>query len=303
MLSSMLDVFLEVVLPVAVTAALGGLAARWRKIPADIPAVLVFYIFSPALVFRSLSVTTVSAEDSFRIVAVLLISFFAMFVFSMIWSTLRGHDVSMRAGFALGASTPNSGNMGLPVSQLAFGELGLQIAVLNFVASAVLTNTAGIAIAAMAGGSARNALLAPLKFPALYAAVAGIAVNVSGIELPVAIDTPMESLGDAAIPTMLVVLGIQLGSLSGHDGPVDLGVATIGRLLIAPAAAWLTVEALGVEGATRGALIVLAAMPTAVSAIVLATTFKARPAFVTQAVVSTTIASMLTLTLLIDLVR
>jgi predicted permease len=303
MLSSMLDVFLEVVLPVAITAALGGLAARWRKIPADVPAVLVFYVFSPALVFGSLSTTTVSAGDSFRIVAVLLAAFVAMFIFSMLWSTLRGHDASMRAAFALGASTPNSGNMGLPVSQLAFGELGLQIAVMNFVASAVLTNTAGIAIAAMAGGSARSALLAPLKYPALYAAVAGVAVNVAGIDLPVAIDTPMESLGDAAIPTMLVVLGIQLGSLSGHDGPLDLGVATAARLLIAPAAAWLAVEALGVEGATRGTLVVLAAMPTAVSAIVLAATFNARPTFVTQVVVASTLTSMLTLTLLIDFVR
>jgi predicted permease len=44
-------------------------------------------------------------------------------------------------------------------------------------------------------------------------------------------------------------------------------------------------------------------MPTAVSAIVLAKTFMARPAFVTQAVVATTLTSMLTLTLLIDLVR
>jgi hypothetical protein len=167
----------------------------------------------------------------------------------------------------------------------------------------VLVNTAGIAIAAMAGGSRRDALLAPLKYPALYAAVLGIAVNVTGFDLPVALETPAESLGDAAIPTMLVVLGIQLGTLSGHDSPLDLVAVNVARLLIAPAAAFLAVEALGIEGVTRGTLIVLAAMPTAVSAIVLATTFKARPGFVTQVVVSSTLASMLTLTLLIDLVR
>lgn len=299
----MLDVFLEVVLPVAVTAALGGVAAKWRKLPADIPAALVFYIFAPALVFHAMSTTTVSADDSLKIVAVLLASFAAMYLTAMIWSTLRGHDAPMRAGFAVGATTPNMGNMGLPVAQLAFGDLGLQIAVMNFVAGAVLVNTAGIAIAAMAGGSRRDALLAPLKYPALYAAALGIAVNVTGFDLPVALETPAESLGAAAIPTMLVVLGIQLGSLSGHDSPVDLVAVNIARLLIAPAAAFLTVEALGIEGVTRDTLIVLAAMPTAVSAIVLATTFKARPAFVTQVVVTSTLASMVTLTLLIALVR
>jgi malate permease and related proteins len=299
----MLDVFLDVVLPVAITAALGGIAARWRNLPADIPAALVFYIFSPALVFHSMSTTTVSANDSFHIVAVLLASFAAMYAVAMLWSTLRRHDAPMRAAFAVGATTPNVGNMGLPVSKLAFGDLGLQIAVMNFVAGAVLVNTAGIAIAAMAGGSRRDALLAPLKYPALYAATAGIAVNVTGFNLPVAIDTPAQSLGDAAIPTMLVVLGIQLGNMTGHDSPVDLVAVNIARLLVAPAAAFVMVEALGVEGVTRGTLIVLAAMPTAVSAIVLATTFRARPAFVTQVVVSSTLASMLTLTLLINLVR
>jgi predicted permease len=298
-----LDVFLEVVLPVAITAGLGGLGARWRRLPADIPAALAFYIFAPALVFHAMSTTTVSANDSLNIVLVMLASFVAMYAVAMLWSTFRGHDAPMRAAVAVGATTPNVGNMGLPVSQLAFGDLGLQIAVMNFVAGAVLVNTAGIAIAAMAGGSRRDALLAPLKYPALYAAVAGIAVNATSFDLPVAIETPAETLGDAAIPTMLVVLGIQLGSMTGRDSVVDLAAVNLARLLIAPAAAWLAVEALDIEGVTRGTLIVLAAMPTAVSAIVLATTFKARPGFVTQVVVSSTLASMVTLTLLIDLVR
>jgi predicted permease len=91
--------------------------------------------------------------------------------------------------------------------------------------------------------------------------------------------------------------------MSASEGAVDLVAVNVARLLVAPAAAWLAVEALDIEGVTRGTLIVLAAMPTAVSAIVLATTFKARPGFVTQVVVSSTLASMVTLTLLIDLVR
>jgi len=299
----MLDVFLEVVLPVAVTAGIGGVAARWRQLPVGVVAALVFYIFAPALVFHSMSTTTLGADASLKIVAVLLTSFVAMYITAMLWSFLRGHDAPMRAGFAVGATTPNVGNMGLPVSQLAFGDLGLQIAVMNFVAGAVLVNTAGIAIAAMAGGSRRDALLAPLKYPALYAAVAGVLVNVTNIDLPVAIEAPAASLGGAAVPTMLVVLGLQLGTMSGRDNLLDTFAVNVARLLIAPAAAWLAAEALGLEGVTRGTLIVLAAMPTAVSAIILATEFKARPAFVTQVVVTSTLASMVTLTLLINLVR
>ena len=299
----MLDVFLEVVLPVAVAALFGGVLGRWRGIPVEPAAALTFYIFAPALVFHAMSTTTLSAHDSFEVVAVLLSSFAAMYGAAWLWSLLRGHDAPMRAAVAVGATTPNVGNMGLPVSQLAFGDLGLQIAVMNFVAGAVLVNTAGIAIAATAGGSRRDALLAPLKYPALYAALAGVAVNVSGIDLPTAIDAPASSLGAAAVPTMLVVLGLQLSTLRAGEDAVDTVAVNVARLLISPAAAWLCAEALGIEGVTRGTLIVLAAMPTAVSAIILATTFNARPVFVTQVVVTSTLLSMVTLSVLIALVR
>jgi malate permease and related proteins len=77
----------------------------------------------------------------------------------------------------------------------------------------------------------------------------------------------------------------------------------LGRLLLAPGAALLACIALGVEGLNRSAIIVLTAMPTAVIAIIIATEFRANPAFVTRIVVTTTFASMLTLSLLIYLVE
>src|SRR5439155_25359836 len=100
----------------------------------------------------------------------------------------------MRAVFALSATTPNVGNMGLPVALLAFGQHGLQIAVMNFVAGSMLVNSAGIAIASLAGGSRSQAWLAPLRYPSLYAALAGIIVNVTNVKLPVAIEAPTTSM-------------------------------------------------------------------------------------------------------------
>ena len=299
----MLNVFLEVVLPVALVAILGGIVGRWRAVPVAPISAIVFYLFSPALVFHSMATTELSVDASARIVGVMVITFVAMYITSLAWSMARGHDASMRAGFALGATTPNSGNMGLPVALLAFGELGLQVAVMSFVAGAFIVNTAGIAVAAMAGGSRREALGAPFRYPALYAAIVGAAVNVFDVDLPVAIEAPAESLAAAAIPTMLVVLGLQLQHAVGREHIVDTAAVNLVRLVVAPAAAWLGVVLLGLEGVTRDTLIVLAAMPTAVTTIILATEFRAQPAFVTRTVVTTTLTSMLTLTLLISLVR
>ncbi len=299
----MLDVFLDVVLPVALVAILGGVFGHWRGATVAPISALVFYLFSPALVFSSLSRTELSADVSLRIVGVILVTFAIIYAGASLWSLLRRHDPSLRAGFALGATTPNTGNMGLPVAQLAFGDAGLQVAVVAFVAGAVLVNSAGIAVASLAGGARREVLAAPFRYLALYAAAAGVAVNVLGVDLPTTIDAPVRSLAAAAVPTMLVVLGLQLRAAGRRDNLIDTSAASLPGLAIAPGAAWLAAGLIGLDGATRATLVVLAAMPTAVITTILATKFNAQPAFVTRVVVTSTLASMLSLTLLITLVR
>ena len=299
----MLQVFLDVVLPVFIIAALGGLVGRWRGIMIAPISALMFYLLSPALIFHSMATSNLSASTSLQVVVVLVAGFVAIYICSTIWSVAVRHDPPMRAGFALAATTPNLGNMGLPISQLAFGDAGFTLAVVNLVAGTVLANSAGIGIASMAGGSRRAALVAPFRYPLLYAAAVGLAVNVSGIDLPVFIEAPAASLAGAAVPVMLVVLGLQLQHAVGGGDFRDLIALNVARAVVGPAVAWFAATALGMEGVERGTLVVLAAMPTAVVATIIATEFAARPAFVTRAVVSSTLASMLTLTVLIALLK
>lgn len=300
----MFRVFLDVVLPVALIAIAGGVVGRWKAVPVNPLSTVVFYLFSPCLVFHSLATTSLSAGASVRIFGVMLATFVAMFLAATAWSSLVRHERSMRAGFALAATTPNVGNMGLPVAQLAFGAPGLQVAVMNFVAGSALANSAGIAIAASAShGPRRAALGAPLRYPALYAAAAGALVNYFDVALPKTIDSPVTSLSAAAVPAMLVVLGLQLQHAATTDRLADLAVVNAARLLVAPTAAWIAAMALGLEGVTRDTLVVLAAMPTAVVATILAAEFGAQPSFVTRAVVTSTFASMLSLTVLISILR
>lgn len=300
----MLRVFLDVVLPVALVAAAGGVVGRWKALPVAGLSTIVFYLFSPCLVFHSLSTTKLSAGASLRIFAVMLATYAAMYAAATLWSALAGHDRPMRAAFALAATTPNVGNMGLPVAQLAFGDAGLQVAVMNFVAGSALANSAGIAIASTAShGSRADAIRAPLRYPALYAAAAGGLANAFGIDLPKTLDSPITSLSNAAVPSMLVVLGLQVQRSISLEHLTDIAVVNAGRLLIGPLVAFAAAVALGLTGVTRDTLVVLAAMPTAVIAIIVATEFGAMPAFVTRAVVTSTFASMLTLTVLIALLR
>ncbi len=300
----MVEVFLNVILPVVLVAALAGALDRYRPIPVEPIASIVFFLFTPSLVFHSLSNTELPAELSIRIVAFAVVVFLAGYAASVAWSLARRHDPQLRAGLALSVTSVNAGNMGLPVTLLAFGDAGLEVAVVHFISVATLAASASVVVASMAGGSARDALIAPFRFPVVYAAAAGLAVSGFGIELPVTIAAPAESLAGAAVPVMLVVLGLQLGrGLGGRGDLIDTGAATVLRLAAGPAIALGATYVLGIDGTAQRVLIVLGGMPTAVFATILATEFRARPQFVTRSVVTSTLLSVLTLTVLITLVR
>ncbi len=298
-----LSVFLEVVLPIAIVAILGALIGRWKSIPVQPVSTLVFYLFSPALVFHSLATTEVPGDEAARIVAVILVLYVAMYALAAAWSTAFRHGRPLRAAFALSAVTANGGNMGLPVALLAFGEAGFDVAVVNFVVGAVLAYSAGIVIASMAGGGASGAMLAPFRYPVVYAALAGVLVNVLALDLPVTIEAPVETMAGAAVPVMLVVLGLQLHGAARLTELRDTLAANAAKLLVSPLVAWGLITLVGLEGVTRDTLIVVSAMPTAVIATVVSTEFNARPDFVTRAVVLSTLLSMVTTTVLITVVR
>ena len=99
----MLKVFLEVVLPVALVAIAGGVVGRWRGIVVGPVSALVFYLFSPALVFHSMQTTQVSPDLGFKIVAVMLVTFAAMYVFA---PTCSARSKNSCVPTALVSSTP-----------------------------------------------------------------------------------------------------------------------------------------------------------------------------------------------------
>lgn len=299
----MLSVFTDVVLPVFLIAGLGRLLAHWRTIEVPSLSAVVLYLFGPALVFDSLAETELSPELALRIAAVFVAGWLTMVLVGAAWSKARRHDRSMRAGFVLAMSSPNGGNMGLPVAALAFGDLGLQVAVVNFVIGAVFANSAGIAIASSAGGVSRSILTAPLRYPYVYAAGFGLLVNAGNVDLPVAITSSVDTLAGAAIPVMLVVLGVQLRSPATSADLSDLLAVVGGRLAAAPVVTWTVATVVGLDGVERGTLTVLAGMPVAVITTLLAAEFRARADFVTRTVIVTTLLSMVTLTMLISLVR
>jgi hypothetical protein len=80
-----------------------------------------------------------------------------------------------------------------------------------------------------------------------------------------------------------------------------VSLAVVLRLLVGTVVGWLLAVALGIEGVARDVMVVGAAMPTAVFTILTATQFGARPRFVSDVVVAGTLASIVTVTVVLAL--
>jgi predicted permease len=106
-------------------------------------------------------------------------------------------------------------------------------------------------------------------------------------------------LGDAALPIMILVLGMQLERASRPDRPGVVAAAVALSLVVAPLVALGLSWIIGLNGSARQAAVVQASMPTAVVTTILALEYDVLPAFVTSVVLLATLLSPLTLTVLI----
>ena len=158
---------------------------------------------------------------------------------------------------------------------------------------------ADVLVAASGKGSVRTALTRLFKVPAVYAVTAAVIVLATGTTVPTAVMRPIGLLSDAAIPIMLLVLGMQLERATMPKHPKAVAAAVALSLVVAPLLAFGLTALLGLTGAARQAAIIEASMPAAVITTVLALEFDLDAGFSTSVVFFTTLFSPITLVVLI----
>jgi len=120
-----------------------------------------------------------------------------------------------------------------------------------------------------------------------------------GIRLPAAVVAPVTLLADAAVPLMILVLGMQLERASWPERPGVVAAAVLVSLVLTPVMALGIAHLVGLQGDALRAGVLQTSMPTAVITTILAVEFDVLPDFVTSVVSVSTLLSPLTVTLMI----
>ncbi|MEJ2575438.1 MAG: AEC family transporter [Gammaproteobacteria bacterium] len=215
----MLEQLIGIVFPIFGLVAVGYLYAR-RHAPDMAAANKVnLEVFTPALIF------SVLAGENFELAAYSELALAGLVV--VLGSGILAWPVARLAGWRTMAFVPpmmfsNSGNMGLPLAVLAFGEAALPAAMVLFLVENTLHFTVGNA---MLEGRVHPLVL--LRMPMLQATLAGLAVALLGLTVWKPLAVALDLLGEVAIPLMLFSLGVRMLSVDLQDWRIGLAGAVV----------------------------------------------------------------------------
>ena len=295
-LTDLITTFANNLLPVLTLGAAGFLLGRALHIDSRSLGRVIFYLFSPVLVFDLLIHNELPLSEMARTMGFCLAVFAVMSALTLLIGRLARLDRLTMTAVLLTAAFANTGNYGLPLVSFAFGEDALAHATLYFVTTSILFNTVGVLIASLGHLDFKQAALGMLKVPTIYAVILAALLNQFNITLPLPLERTVGFAAEGAIPLMLILLGVELARVEWSHSLRALGLGAGLRLLVGPLVGLLLAGLFGLQGAARQGNIVETATPAAVTNAVLATEYKLDSSLVTAIIFIGTILSPLTLT-------
>jgi hypothetical protein len=264
----MLAKIVAIVFPIYAMVAAGYAYGRWKKPDMAFANQLNMDVFVPALVFAALAAKSFAIAEHLAMVAGATLVVLGTGLLA--WPVARALGVAGNT-FVPPMMFKNSGNMGLPLMVLAFGEDALPAAVVLFFVENTLHYALGTWLLD------HHARLWNLwRVPVIAAALAGLAVSMGRIELWQPLWLGVKMLGDVAIPLLLFSLGVRLGDSRLSDWRISLTGA-----LTSPAAGILVALAanfvLGLTGRDAAMLILFGALPPAVLNYIFAERYRQEP--------------------------
>ncbi|MDY6840336.1 MAG: AEC family transporter [Pseudomonadota bacterium] len=289
----MIGQIVSTMLPIFLIAGCGALYGHYRKPDIQGINVLNMELFVPMLAFAALADRQAPLQDYARLTLAAAVIVLGSGV--VLYPLARLLKLNLKT-FLPPMMFSNTGNMGIPVLVLAFGETALPVAIVLFVVEMMLHFSVGLYML-----DPHTSIVKRLKLPILFASIAGLSVNLGGVPLPDWLLESMNMLGGVCIPLMLFTLGVRMLEIDFSDW--KLGVL---GAIACPASglilAWPMIAVLDLPGLQVAALWVFAALPPAVVNYVVAEQYQQEPHKVASLVLLSNLGSLVVMPAVLGLV-
>jgi malate permease and related proteins len=295
-------IFIQVMLPVLLIFGMGYGIQKWKRLDIGSVSTVGLYVLTPCLVFYSLYTSKLD-KTYLHMVVFSIILLAVLIVINKIYSRLRSHTASVENGLILSTAFMNAGNYGTPIILFALGEKAFVFAVAFMVLQQVIMNFFGVYYAAKGKEGMKAAVKSVLEMPPTYAVILALIFKMFHIEVSENLLSAIEILGKAAIPIIMIVLGMQLASIRVRDfrwWEISYGITT--RMILSPLIAYLiTIFIFDLDPVLKQVMIISAAMPSAATTVLFALQFKTEPELVSSITLISTLFSVLSLTILLNI--
>ncbi|NOK62311.1 MAG: transporter [Chloroflexi bacterium AL-W] len=299
----LLTIFFNILAPVLLLVVLGYMFGPRLQLEARTLSRFAYFILTPAFIIDVLSTADIQASLALQMVGYSIVVQLLCAAIGFIVAQLLRRSTQVTAAYVIIASFPNVGNFGLPIIDFALeSEQARVYATIYFLVMLTVSFLVGIIAANWGRSGSLRSVVAVIKTPAIIALPPALLFNWMQISLPPLAARPVELLAGALIPTMLVALGVQLAQTGIPRPNVDIISSSAVRLIGGPVLALLLAIPFGLEGIARGTGVLQASMPTAVLASIIALENELAPQFVIAAVLFSTLASVLTLTVVVAII-
>lgn len=296
-----LALFFEVILPIMLVFLAGFTLQRLRAMDVRSVSAITLYILSPALIF----ITLYDADFTSAFVIIIIFMFVLlafMVVCNKILRKIFKWSPQVESASILATGFMNSGNYGLPVVLFSLGPAAVPYAVFIMVIQGLMNNFFGIYYASRGANGMKQAFLNVLKMPTTYAAVLGVICQVLDIPISESLHSMISIVGEASIPVMMLVLGMQLGSMTMLKLNWQVIISAVSlKMIVAPIVAYIFVLLVDVEPLLGSLLIIIAAMPTAATTTMYAIEFDTEPDLVSSITFIATVVSIISISVVLNL--
>ena len=264
---------------------------------------VAYYVALPALVFVATYDQAIGSLISIRLLSGIVLVL--VLTAGVAWLVHRRRHSSARRSVAIVQSYhSNLGYLGVPLIAATFDDGVTAIASVILGVGAIVQVPLTVAILVFVNGtetSIAGQFRRLATNPVLLALIAGMAIGTYGVAVPATAVTGLDALAALALPLALLCVGASLELDLPELDPVATGAVTAVKMAAMPAIAWLVFAILAVDGETFTAAVLMLSMPTAVSTYVFSSELGGDERFASVNVFVTTVASVLTLFVLIAL--
>lgn len=275
--------------------------AFWKQL-----ASLVYHVCIPALIIDMLANAAWERTYVWYIVGTTLATVTAI-VTTITASAISGLPSAERTTVAAIAHHPNCVFLGFPLALAVFGPSAMPLAVLFAIVEYPITTLVSIAILNRGRHTGADALRIVARHmrtdPIVWSTAIGAALALSGIDIPPIVQTPLRWLRDVASPLALLTVGARLMFQSAPQNRRAIMLTAVLKLAVAPLVAYGIATVIGLPPLERGMLALLIGTPIAISTILLVEQHAGDSALTANAITVTTIASLLTTSVVAALVR